>query len=351
MEFEKFVENVKETIKDYLPMEYENAIVDLYPHEKLNESYLGMTVRNENQNISPTINLNMFYEQLQRGQFNLDQIMEQMAEVVQMTPMSVHMGLLTDYDFAKNNLFIRVSDADRNQEMLSNVPHTRVENLAITYHVLIESGAGGIASSIVNNDMMKLFGVSKEQLHIDALNSSPRLFPAHIDSLNTMMENMARRDMRAAGVPEQEIEMMIKEMSQDMAVPLTIVTNEQTMDGAAVLFYPGYMDLIGEQLKGDYYILPSSVHEMLVLPDDGGMTSHELKAMVVAVNNTEVQLAEKLADEVYHYDTRDKIFEKATAFEERQKANGKEQTMPDKKEPNKSQPVHKPKHKANDMSL
>lgn len=101
MEFEKFVENVKETIKDYLPMEYENAIVDLYPHEKLNESYLGMTVRNENQNISPTINLNMFYEQLQRGRFNLDQIMEQMAEVVQMTPMSVHMGLLTDYDFAK----------------------------------------------------------------------------------------------------------------------------------------------------------------------------------------------------------------------------------------------------------
>lgn len=268
-----------------------------------------------------------------------------------MTPMSVHMGLLTDYDFAKHNLFIRVSDADRNQEMLSNVPHTRVENLAITYHVLIESGAGGIASSIVNNDMMKLFGVSKEQLHIDALNSSPRLFPAHIDSLNTVLENMARSDMRAAGVPEQEIEMMMKDMSQDMAVPLTIVTNEQTMDGAAVLFYTGYMDLIGEQLKGDYYILPSSVHEMLVLPDDGVMTSHELKAMVMAVNNTEVQPAEKLADEVYHYDTRGRIFEKAAAFEERQKAKGKGQTMPDKKEPNKSQPVHKPKHKANDMSL
>ena len=351
MEFEKFVENVKETIKDYLPMEYEKAIVDVYPHEKLNESYLGMTVRNENQNISPTLNLNMFYEQLQAGRFDLDQIMEQMSEVVQMTPMSVHMGLLTDYDFAKHNLFIRVSDADRNREMLSNVPHTRVENLAITYHVLIESGAGGIASSIVNNDMMNLFGVSKEQLHIDALNSSPRLFPAHIDSLNTMMENMARRDMRAAGVPEQEIEMMINDMSQDMTVPLTIVTNEQMMNGAAVLFYPGYMDLIGEQVKGDYYILPSSTHEMLVLPDDGMMTSHDLKEMVVTVNNTEVQPAEKLADEVYHYDTRERIFEKAAAFEERQKAKGKEQTMPDKKESNMSQPVHKPKHKANDMSL
>ena len=47
MEFEKFVETVKETIKDYLPDEYKNASVDVYPHEKLNESYLGMTVRTE----------------------------------------------------------------------------------------------------------------------------------------------------------------------------------------------------------------------------------------------------------------------------------------------------------------
>ena len=65
MEFERFVETVKETIKDYLPAEYNNASVDVYPHEKLNESYLGMTVRMENQVASPTLNLNMFYEQMQ----------------------------------------------------------------------------------------------------------------------------------------------------------------------------------------------------------------------------------------------------------------------------------------------
>ena len=47
MEFEKFVEIVKETIKDYLSDEYKNASVDVYPHKKLNESYLGMTVRTE----------------------------------------------------------------------------------------------------------------------------------------------------------------------------------------------------------------------------------------------------------------------------------------------------------------
>ena len=72
MEFEKFVETVKETIKDYLPAEYNNASVDVYPHEKLNENYLGMTVRTENQVASPTLNLNMFYEQMQDVQMDMD---------------------------------------------------------------------------------------------------------------------------------------------------------------------------------------------------------------------------------------------------------------------------------------
>ncbi|MGN0268996.1 MAG: DUF5688 family protein, partial [Lachnospiraceae bacterium] len=75
MEFEKFVETVKETIKDYLPAEYNNASVDVYPHEKLNENYLGMTVRTENQVASPTLNLNMFYEQMQDVQMDMEDIM------------------------------------------------------------------------------------------------------------------------------------------------------------------------------------------------------------------------------------------------------------------------------------
>ena len=184
MEFEKFVETVKETIKDYLPAEYNNASVDVYPHEKLNESYLGMTVRMENQVASPTLNLNMFYEQMQDVQMNMEDIMERMAEVVQITPMDIDMDILTDYEKAKENLFIRVSDADRNQEMLSKVPHTRVENLAITYHIFANSRADGIASAIVNNEMMKLFGISKDQLHQDALENSPKVFPVKIESMD-----------------------------------------------------------------------------------------------------------------------------------------------------------------------
>ena len=42
-----------------------------------------------------------------------------------------------------------------------------------------------------------------------------------------------------------------------------IITNQQTMDGAGVIFYPEVMEQIGEGFQGDFFILPSSTHETL----------------------------------------------------------------------------------------
>ena len=351
MEFEKFVETVKDTIKDYLPEEYASASIEVMQHEKLNDSYLGMTVTAEYQAVAPTLNLHMFYDQLMSGQADLKTVMGRMADVVQMEPLNIDVNILTNYETAKDRLFIRISGTDRNEGILNNIPHTRIENLAITYHIAANMGDEGLASAPVTNQMLHMFGITKEQLHQDALENSPRLFPAKVESLNEMMDKMVRDDMRAAGVSEEDIDQMLEDMNQGMDTPLTVVTNNQQLNGAAVLFYPGQMDQIGESVKGDFFILPSSIHEMLVLPDDGDMSYQELKEMVVDVNNTQVSPDEKLADEVYHYDTRNRVFEKASSFEERIKNTMKEQDIPGKKEHDLSQPVHKPKQRANEISL
>ena len=109
------------------------------------------------------------------------------------------------------------------------------------------------------------------------------------------------------------------------------------------------MEKLGESVKGDFFILPSSTHEVLILPDDCGMTYQELKAMVMEINSTQVSPEDRLADEVYHYDTKDRVFEKAGSFEERQKA--KEQDIGTKKDVNLDKPDVKPKRKSHDVSL
>lgn len=87
------------------------------------------------------------------------------------------------------------------------------------------------------------------------------------------------------------------------------------------MFYPGVMDEIGEKLGGDFFVLPSSLHETIVVPDDGNMEYKALLAMVTEINESEVDKQDKLTDQVYHYDVTDKVFEKASRYEDREQKN------------------------------
>lgn len=349
MNFEQFVEDVKAEIKHYLPEEFKDAQIDVLQHTKLNDSYLGMTVRKDDQTIAPTINLNHYYEMFKEFDENLDIVMQQVADLVTLKPIHIDMGMFMNYEIAKEHLFIRVSDAERNDEILERLPHKRIENLAITYHIVADIGDEGIGSTPITYQMLRGYGITEEQLHQDALENSPKIFPAKVEAMNSMMDKIMREDMKSAGMTDEEIDIYIENMGLNDPSPLTVVTNEHQINGAAVLFYPGQMEKLGETVKGDFFILPSSTHEVLIFPDNGQKTYEELKAIVMDINQTQVLPEERLADEVYHYDTKDRVFEKAGAFEERQKA--KEQDIGTKKDVNLDKPDVKPKRKSHDVSL
>ena len=347
MNFEQFVEDVKAEIKHYLPDEFKDAQIDVLQHTKLNDSYLGMTVRKDDQTIAPTISLNHYYEMFQEFDENLDIVMQQVADLVTLKPIHIDMGMFMNYEIAKEHLFIRVSDAERNDEILERLPHKRIENLAITYHIVADIGDEGIGSTPITYQMLRGYGITEEQLHQDALENSPKIFPAKVEAIGSMMNKMMREDMRHSGMSDEEIDLYFENMGLNEPNPLTVVTNEHQTNGAAVLFYPGQMEKLGESVKGDFFILPSSTHEVLILPDDGGMTYQELKAMVMEINSTQVSPEDRLADEVYHYDAKDRVFEKAESFEDRQK----HKEMDTKKDANLDKPDVKPKRKSHDMSL
>ena len=109
------------------------------------------------------------------------------------------------------------------------------------------------------------------------------------------------------------------------------------------------MENMGELLGNDFFILPSSIHEMLILPDDGQVDAEMLKDMVKEVNATQVAPEERLTDDVYHYDTKDHVFEKADRFAERQKEKAVQAVKTEKA--GKEQPEQKPKEKKHDMEL
>lgn len=300
MNFEEFTEDVMDRLRDRLPDQYSGAEFRIGEFEKLNKSYTALQVVGGNQMAVPNINLDAYYRSYQNGALDMEGVIKGITGQLQDDP-QFETEWLKDYSRVKDQLYIRVSDAKENESLLSKVPHREVDGLAVTYHIAFETPDGKSASVPVNTNMMKMYGITEEQLHADALASSQNLYPATFVSLAEMMGNMM-------GVDADTIRPTMDEPQ------LMVLTNEMAFQGAGALFYPGQMDEIAARIGSDYFVLPSSIHEVLLLPDDGTVEADVLNFMIQDINMSTVAPEERLANEAYHYDAKDHVLEKASTF-------------------------------------
>lgn len=306
MTFGDFVDTVKDNIKDYLPDSYRDAEVRTSMFQKLNGSYLGLQVRKEGQIAVPTINLERAFESFKAGPngiTRMDAVLHQIADQVQ-GDLGLETAWLQDYGQVKKSLFIRVNDALDNAESLRNLPHREMDGLAVSYHIAMEGPHGMEASVPVTYGLMESYGINENQLHADALASGQALNPPVFISMAEMMSRMT-------GIDAEELAPAVPDPG------LMVLSNEQALYGAGSLFYPQMMDQIAERVGSNYFVLPSSVHETLILPDDGLADREALESMVQEINEMAVAPEDRLSDHVYHYDAQEHIFEKAATYEAR----------------------------------
>ena len=273
----------------------------------------------------PNINLSAMFEEYQREGRSMGAMLTAIAGQVQLAP-EMQTGWLKDYDQVKEHLFIRVSDAKENEAFLAMSPHKEVDGLAISYHIAFEGLHGVEASTPVSYKMMEMYGVTAEQLHADALESSQRLYPVKFRSMNEIMAEMMgmEPDMAADMMPPME------------GPQLMVLTNMQGMHGAGAMFYPDQLETIAQQMGTDFFVLPSSVHEVLILPDDGTTEPDSLQFMVREINQSTVAPEDRLSDFVYHYDAQDHVLERAETFAARMAQKEQEAEKAALQEPEKT---------------
>lgn len=294
MDFNEFTDYVMSNIKNYLPQEYSSADIRMDQVDKTNERYNGLTLRLENSVASPVLNMDKFYEQYQEVE-SLDNVLANMSTILQTEiPPVIDMDKLKDYEQARDILFVRLSSAVGNESILKTSPHQMVADLVMTYHLHIPGGEEGFMSARITNEMLKEYGITQEQLHQDALANTGRIFEPKTMSFMEIM----------TGVPEENPNMMI-------------VTNTSGMLGAGALFCEDMLDKVADQMQGDYFVLPSSIHELIIVPDNGDFARPDLEKMVHEANEAVVDVPDRLSDSVYHYDHKDRVFERADAFEQR----------------------------------
>ena len=208
---------------------------------------------------------------------------------------------LFDYDYVKDKLFVKVYPKNGNEYLLINVPHREIEDLVLFPYVLLDkSPTGEIVSAVISNDMLKAYDLDENVLIDLALLNSIGLFPAVVEDINTIMA-------RLIGIPANELD-----TPEDVPEQI-VVTNNENAFGASALFYPEVMEELARRHKGNYFILPSSIHEIITVPDDGKITYEELKEMVTEINHAQVSPEERLTDEVYYYDVAKREFRKGEA--------------------------------------
>ena len=312
MNNEEFKNEFVEALKENLSERGNDVDVKVSTVEKMNQSYEAITITPEGSNIGMNMNLEVFAEAYESG-VPFNEIVEQVtnkveAHLADMPTFDVQS--LTDYEQMKDKLAMEVVAADRNADLLAKVPHQEMEDMAVVYRFVMESDENGRASILVSNDLLDKMGVTPEQLHADALENAPELRPAVIKGMSEVMMDMMGKDAH---------EMFgIEEFPQDEMMYVATVPDK--ISGAGVIAYQEFMDQAAEKLGGDFYILPSSIHEVLLVKDDGAVNFNDLKSMVEDVNATQVAPEEKLTDSVYHYDSKEHIFELAEKFEARQQA-------------------------------
>ena len=321
MTFDEFKQEIADNIKEYLPDKYADSTVQVNAVQKNNETLDALTVTSPDSNMSPTIYLNSYYEDYQNGR-DMDDILDSIADlrVEHEVNQDFDVSSITDFEKVSDKIAARLYGMEGNEELLSARPHATMDDLAVTYCIMLGDNENGSMSVPITNQIMETWGVTQEDLRRIAQENCDTLTPSKFMSMNAVMTDMmVPQIMSDYGVDREEAIKMVNDM-----VPtddkLFVLTNNQKLNGAAALLDEKMMEQIAERVGNDFYILPSSVHEVLIVPKEAGMDLKDLEAMVQEVNATQVAPEDKLTDSVYHYDAEAKIFELGEKFVNREQA-------------------------------
>ena len=310
MDYQEFQAKIAEEIKGYLPEKYADAVVRVEQITKNNGVTLdALQVMLPGEHMAPSIYLNEFYGQYQDGR-SMENILAQIGKIRAECMMPDQKDVEVFHNFAqvKDKIIFRVIGADSNRDILQKIPHRMENDMALVYRVLLDKGEEGTMSALVNGMLQKEWGVTEKELYDLALVNTQREFPAVFRPMAEIMKEMMVKEFTGVDPASMDAETraffeeMFSDDMLDAKLPMYVLTNDRTSEGAAALFYPEMKEQIAEKVGGDYFVLPSSVHEVLIVPDDGIIDFQELKNMVNEVNQTEVSPMDVLTGEVYFYD-------------------------------------------------
>lgn len=284
--YEQFVNEVTEAVRKAAGSEYSV----IARQERKNNSVVldGIMLQQGNERVAPNIYLNHYFSRYCSGESAeqiADQILLLCAEKrIEMTKLTEKLDFSKEY--IRNHLYYRLVSRERNSELLQEIPHGLYLNLAVVYYWVVYEDGEQLGSIMMTLGQMERLGLTEDELMQLAKENTPKLFPLTTKRMEEVVGELIQRQVD---------------------FPVWVLSNEKGINGAACLMYPGVLEQLEEKMQGSFYVLPSSIHELIVIPGNAGL-AERLCEMVYCINRTQVPEEDILSDAIYYYDAEEKDF-------------------------------------------
>ena len=289
MTYEQFLNEVPNYLSGRFPADTQIRIRTVL---KNNDRKLdGLVICEPGNTISPTIYLNGFYRRIEEGEASFCDVMDDVVMLYENNrpAKDLDVDFFSDYTRVKPRIIYKVVSKSRNKELLETVPHLDYLDLAVVFLCLFDQKEKETATILLHNSHLKLWKVTVEDLWKAASVNTPRLMPYVIQPMGDVLAEMM-------GIPVDDELLEVLKLQR-----LYIVSNVPRVHGATTMLYPNMLSEFAKCMQSDFFILPSSIHELILFPAEDKSDYAGLMELVQQVNATEVSPEDILSDHPYYY--------------------------------------------------
>lgn len=315
MDYEEFIGRVKNAMNDILG---ENVKVNVHKILKNNDIELdALTVVESNSNMSPTIYLNYYYDEYKAGK-DIDDIVNEIYGLYEEHSKKLHfdMDIFSDFEKIKSRIAFKLINTKTNSKLLKDIPNVSFLDLSIVFYCLLDNEYIGTATALIYNVHKDMWNVTTEELLEIAKENTPRLLEYELKNMNELIREILVDDLQKTIYerddrydkncfnpgPEEVADGLLKNITgAKEQIVMYVLTNKQRTNGAICMLYDNVIKSFAEKMDSDMYILPSSVHEVILVPAREGINEKELTDMVKEVNREELDGIDILSDHAYYY--------------------------------------------------
>lgn len=292
MNYEDFVCFVQAEMKERMGKEVHTELHQIMKNNSVTLD--GLSIYETDRSIAPTIYLNEFYEEYRKG-MTMPEIMECIQSIYQRSKVrsSFNTDFYMDFSQVKEHLACKLINREKNRELLEKVPYVPFLDLAIVFYYKLVDSEMGNGTILVYDSHRQHWGITKEELFQIARKNTRKLLPEEFLDIRSILESAGEKEDGADAEKTAESEAKI---------PMFVVTNQENYFGAVHIIFDSLLEEAGKRLKEDFWILPSSIHECILVPASVQMKKEDLEAMVRQVNEKEVAPEDYLSDSVYFYE-------------------------------------------------